>query len=184
MKRTTAAYLALPLLAAALAAWLLLRSGEERDAAQVLRSRTTDEAAPPAFEAEAPAAAPDAPHPAPAVEAQPLAPVITVPDAQAKRTLAGVTLRAADRTPLANISLWVPSQPADVVRSGPDGAFRLENVPGDLELFAESGYHKPPLRLALKPPDGGPLLDLEVVLDTGWILPGVVRDAAGHALAG
>src|SRR6185503_13587540 len=43
---------------------------------------------------------------------------------------------------------------------------------------------KPPLRMALQPPDGGPLLGLEVVLDTGWILPGVVRDAAGHPLPG
>ncbi|HEX5012161.1 MAG TPA: carboxypeptidase-like regulatory domain-containing protein [Planctomycetota bacterium] len=184
MKRTTVAALLLPLLAAGLAAWLLLRGGEERAAEQVLRARPADEAAAPAFEAGAPAAPSDASHAVPAVEAQPLAPVVAVPDAQAKRTLEGVTLRAADRTPIANISLWVPSQPARVVHSGADGSFSLDNVPGDLELFAESGYRKPPLHVALKPPDGGPLLGLEVVLDTGWVLPGEVRDAAGHALPG
>jgi len=183
MKRTTAAALALPLLAAALAAWLLLRVGDERGGAQVLRPHAADEGAP-AFEAEPPPAPTGATGAVPEVEAQPLAPVVAVPDAQAHRTLAGVTLRAADRTPIANISLWVPSQPAHVVHSGPDGSFRLDNVPGDVELFAESGYRRPPLRVALKPPDGGPLLDLEVVVDTGWILPGVVRDAAGHALPG
>jgi hypothetical protein len=181
MRRSPAIALLLLLLLVPLVAWWLLREDATGGASHVLAGRDAA-SGPPGFADEV-----DAPGIVGAPSHERTAASLDVPrDASAPeaagRVIAGRTLRTADRSPLPGILLVMPGAAGLAARSGADGAFRFEDVPEGAELLAGPPRSLVPVAVPLPP--AGDVAGLEVVLDSGWIQPGIVRDEGGGPLAG
>jgi len=177
MKRSSAIALGVGVLLAGLAAWWLLRDETMAGGAGVL-ARQPGAAAPRV--AEAAAGAVDDIRGGARVE--PLAAESRAATPAARRVVAGRSLRAADRSPLPGVCLVMPGEGDLVARSGTDGAFRFENAPPGARLLAVGPLSELPVIVPL-PAATGDVADVEVLVDSGWIQPGVVRDAGGAPLA-
>jgi protocatechuate 3,4-dioxygenase beta subunit len=117
-----------------------------------------------------------------------------VPGASAKtpvgpvRRVQGHVHRLSDGTPLEEVivsaSAGNPAKSLSLTTTGPDGAFDLAGVPVDCDslllTWGPSGISRPePLA-----PGAADITGLEITLDSGFILRGIVLDAAGAPLAG
>src|SRR5262245_666218 len=178
MQRAAAASLGLVLLLALAAAWWLLRHELVADTASVLAGRGSADAAP-GFTAES-ADGHDAAAPA---HVTPLAVDAPRATAASQRLVAGRAVRAADGSPLAGILLALPGTGGQLARTRPGRAFGFEQAPAGDRLLGSLPREGVPVVVPM-PDAQADVPALDVVLDTGWIQPGFVRDDGGGPLPG